>query len=78
MLPDGIDEEIVFLGGKDYVALFCALTVKANGKRKIFHNSANGLQAPACIAGSIKRAQERTGTTSVLTRFCSRSSESIP
>jgi hypothetical protein len=30
MLPDGIDEEIVFFGGKDYLLLFCMLTEKVN------------------------------------------------
>lgn len=32
MLPDNTDEEVVFFGGKDYVPLFCTLTIKVKSK----------------------------------------------
>ena len=38
MLPDQIADEIVFLGGKDYLQLFCYLT--KGRKRTVFFNSA--------------------------------------
>jgi hypothetical protein len=48
MLPDSTDEEIFFVGSKDYVPLFCALTGKVKGRRKIFYNAAQAPQALGC------------------------------
>jgi hypothetical protein len=42
------DEEIVFFGGKDYVSLFCTLTSKTKGMRKIFYSADQAPQAPGC------------------------------
>jgi hypothetical protein len=39
---------IVFLGGKAYVPLFCALTSAAKGPRTIFYNSDRPPSAPDC------------------------------
>jgi hypothetical protein len=50
MLPDDTEEEIVFFGGKDYIPLFCALTGRMRGKRKIFHSAAQAPQAPGCVS----------------------------
>jgi len=48
-LPDD-DEDICFLGGKDYQFLFVALTQSRKGVKKIFFNSAN---PPSSINGYI-------------------------
>jgi hypothetical protein len=47
-LLSSTSEPIVFLGGKDYVGLFCSLTSHAQGERKIFYNSATPPRAPGC------------------------------
>ena len=39
-LPTDCSDELVFLGGKDYLSLFEALTVTYRGKRHVFYNSA--------------------------------------
>jgi hypothetical protein len=39
MLPDD-GEEILFLGGKDYLPLFCNLTRGLNGMKRVFYNAA--------------------------------------
>ena len=48
MLPDG-DSEIVFLGGRDYVPLFCSLTSGMQRQRTVFYNSAFAPDAPGCM-----------------------------
>lgn len=50
MLPPQVDEEIVFLGGKDYIPLFSALTSGIKGKRTVFFNSALPPDAPCCTS----------------------------
>lgn len=47
-LPDTTSEPVVFLGGKDYVSLFCDLTRDVQAERTIFYNSQNPPRAPAC------------------------------
>jgi hypothetical protein len=47
-LPDGIDEEIVFFGGKDYLPLFICLTSALRKKRTILYNSNYAPQAAGC------------------------------
>jgi hypothetical protein len=59
MLPDGIDDEIIFFGGRDYLPLFCMLTEKAQGKRKIFYNSALPPHVPGC---TLERFETSTKT----------------
>jgi hypothetical protein len=49
MLPYSTDEEILFFGSKEYVPLFCDLTRKVKGCRKIFHKSAHAPYAPDCV-----------------------------
>ena len=49
MLQMSLDEPIVFLGGKDYIPLFCTLTKSVVGKRIVFYNSAQPPAAPGCV-----------------------------
>lgn len=49
MLPDEAEHEILFLGGKDYIPLFCKLTATVKGKRTVFYNSAQPPHAPGCV-----------------------------
>jgi hypothetical protein len=48
MLPADTDEEVVFLGGKDYLPLFTRLTAPVRAARTIFYNSATLPDAPDC------------------------------
>jgi hypothetical protein len=48
-LPTTSTDEIVFLGGKDYVPLFCELTSGVAGERVVFYNSDTPPRAPGCI-----------------------------
>ena len=48
MLPADTDEQIVFLGGKDYLPLFTRLTAPARSARTVFYNSATRPDAPGC------------------------------
>jgi hypothetical protein len=47
-LPETSSDDIVFLGGKDYVPLFCQLTSNAAGERVVFYNSDTPPPAPGC------------------------------
>jgi hypothetical protein len=47
-LPATSTGEIVFLGGKDYVPLFCELTSDVVGERIVFYNSDTPPRAPGC------------------------------
>jgi len=49
MLPADDNIEIVFLGGRDYVPLFCSLTSAMRNTRTIFYNSALPPDAPGCM-----------------------------
>lgn len=46
-LPSGIDESILFFGGRDYIPLFCKLTANAKGHRTVFY-AGNPVDAPGC------------------------------
>jgi hypothetical protein len=48
MRPTDDCSEIVFLGGKDYVPLFCSVTAAVRNKRTVFYNSAFPPDAPGC------------------------------
>ena len=48
LFPADSDETLVFLGGKDYLPLFAALTRDAKGQRVVFYNSMNRPEAPGC------------------------------
>jgi hypothetical protein len=39
---------IVFLGGKDYLPLFCSLTARSRAERSIYFNSSTPPHAPGC------------------------------
>jgi hypothetical protein len=47
-LPMDTTEPVVFLGGKDYLPLFCQLSQGYNGERSIFYNSKIAPKAPSC------------------------------
>lgn len=48
MLPDDTAKPVVFFGGKDYVSLFCALTDRVQGPRRVLYNAKNAPTAPNC------------------------------
>ena len=48
MLPDETVKPVVFFGGKDYVGLFCELTGRIQGPRRVFYNSNIAPKAPGC------------------------------
>ncbi len=48
MLPDDTTKQVVFLGGKDYVDLFCELTGRVQGPRHVLYNAKNVPKAPGC------------------------------
>lgn len=49
MLPARDNSEVVFLGGKDYVPLFCSLTSGLQSKKTVFYNSSFAPEAPGCM-----------------------------
>jgi hypothetical protein len=59
MLASTISEPVVFLGGKDYVSLFCELTQIIKGPRIVFYNSSSAPIAPGC---TLKRFVTKTRT----------------
>ncbi len=58
MLPDGGDD-VVFLGGKDYLPLFCALTAKLKGRKIVFYNSMNRPVMPAGFEPALYKTDTR-------------------
>jgi len=48
MLASSISEPVVFLGGKDYIDLFCRLTSNVKAPRTVFYNSSSPPTAPDC------------------------------
>ena len=48
MLPQDTSSGIIFLGGKDYIRLFCNLTKDVRTERIVFYNSAIPPNAPDC------------------------------
>lgn len=59
MLPKATEEPVTFVGGKDYVELFCRLTAAVKGERTVFYNSA---RPPAAIGCALKRFDTSTRT----------------
>ena len=59
MLPEDVNDEIVFFGGKDYLPLFCSLTSAANTRKTAFYNSACAPQVTGC---ALKRFETATRT----------------
>jgi hypothetical protein len=49
MLADETEHEILFLGGKAYIPLFCKLTGSVKSKRTVFYSSAQPPDAPGCV-----------------------------
>ena len=48
MLPTDTNEQVLFLGGKDYLPLFSRLTAPMRSERTVFYNSATLPDAPGC------------------------------
>jgi hypothetical protein len=48
MLPEATHDHIVFFGGKDYLALFCALTATIAAKKTVLYNSRTRPDMPGC------------------------------
>jgi hypothetical protein len=48
MLPDETEDDILFFGGKDYIALFCELTAGVKRRRTLLYSSAQPPVAPGC------------------------------
>jgi hypothetical protein len=57
MLPNDADDQILFLGGKDYLPLFCSLTSAVRTKKTVFYNSAQRPQVTGC---QLKRFETTT------------------
>ena len=47
-IPETSQDEVFFLGGKDYVPLFCDLTAGVAGIRTVLYNSDTPPRAPGC------------------------------
>ncbi len=47
-LPPDASETMLFLGGKDYIPLFCRLTASTRASRTVFYNSSTLPDAPGC------------------------------
>lgn len=60
MLPENTKETIIFLGGKNYVPLFCSLTVDIKGKKVVFYRSSTPPDAPGCCLKYYATAQKTT------------------
>ena len=48
LLPEECSDDLVFLGGKDYLPLFCDLTKSYKGDRHVFYNSEVTPRADGC------------------------------
>ena len=48
MLPKDTGKPVVFLGGKDYIPLFCSLSESIKSERTVFYNSETVPDAPGC------------------------------
>jgi len=59
MLPAETKDNVVFLGGKDYLPLFCALTAEISAPKTVFYNSAN---APSVNGCNLRRLETSTRT----------------
>jgi hypothetical protein len=59
MLPANSDEDLYFLGGEEYLPLFCRLTAAHPGRRIVFHPSAKPPEAPGC---TLRRFESGAGT----------------
>jgi hypothetical protein len=59
MLPNDTEDRVVFLGGKDYLPLFCKLTACMRSVPTVFYNSAQAPQIKHC---TFKRFETKTRT----------------
>jgi hypothetical protein len=53
-LPPRLEGDIVFLGGRDYVPLFCSLTSSLPNERIVFYNSSEAPDARGCTLERFK------------------------
>ena len=59
MIPKRTPSHVVFLGGKDYVPLFCATTAGA-ARRTVFYNAKKPPDAPGCALRRYETARRTT------------------
>jgi hypothetical protein len=59
MPPLDTDDDILFLGGKDYLPLFCTLTAAIRGTKTVFYNSVN---SPHLNGFKLRRFETTTRT----------------
>lgn len=59
MLPDDGDD-VVFLGGKDYLPLFCHLTAETRCMKTVFYNSVNRPDLPSGFDSVLYETRTRT------------------
>lgn len=48
ILPKDIEKPVIFLGGKNYIPMFCSLTEGIKSERTVFYNSETVPDAPGC------------------------------
>jgi hypothetical protein len=70
MLPDDTNEQIIFIGGKDYLPLFCGLTRWIRGERTTFFNSKKTPDFKDCV---FNRFDTKTSIAAPNRWFCLRS-----
>lgn len=58
-LPAEITEPVMFVGGKDYVPLFCQLTEGIVAPRTVWHRSADPPLAPGCLVEEYRTPSTR-------------------
>lgn len=59
MLPDDVAEPIVFVGGRNYLPMFCETTRNVKAPRLVFYNAPEPPDAPGC---TLVRYETRTKT----------------
>jgi len=59
-LPKVVHEEIVFIGSKSYVRLFCVLTKNVTGHKTVYYNSAHAPSAAGCDLEAFPSDNKRT------------------
>jgi hypothetical protein len=60
MLPDEVQEEVVFFGSKEYLPLFCSLTNRIQARRTVFYKAALEPSAPGCILRRFTQGKRET------------------
>ena len=58
MLPDG--DDVVFVGGKSYLNLFCQLTINTSSTKTVYYNSLNCPDLPSGFNSKLYKTRTRT------------------